>query len=196
MEERILNAIEALTSRSSAPRLTEPAPAEADIETMLAAAARAPDHGRLRPWKFILVRGAARERLGNVLADTLRRRDPSTRASILENERAKPLRAPLIIAVAAAVTPDHPKIPEIEQVLSAGCAAQNIMLAAHALGFGAIWKTGAPSYDGGVKAALGLAPKDHIVGFLYVGTIDGKLLVDGRRPHHSEFVSDWVKPVG
>lgn len=186
-----MKAIDALTSRYSAPRLTEPAPAEADIETMLAAAARAPDHGRLRPWKFILVRGDARGRLGDVLVDMLRRRDPTTRDSTLERERMKPLRAPLIIVVAAVVTPDHPKIPEIEQVLSAGCAAQNIMLAAHALSYGAIWKTGAPSYDDGVKAALGLAPKDHIVGFLYVGTVDGEAPADAGRPHHSEFVTDW-----
>lgn len=190
-----MDAIDALTSRFSAPRLAEPAPAEADIETMLAAAARAPDHGRLRPWKFILVRGAARERLGDVLADALRRRDPSTRDSALSRERAKPLRAPLIVVVAAAVKPDHPKIPEIEQVLSAGCAAQNILLAAHALGYGAIWKTGAPSYDDGVKAALGLAPKDHIVGFLYVGTVDEEAPAAVDRPHHGEFVSDWAEPV-
>ncbi len=186
-----MHAIDALTSRSSAIRLTGPEPSQADLDTMLAAAARAPDHGRLRPWKFILVRGAARERLGDVLADTLRRRDPSTRESALSRERAKPLRAPLIVVVAASVTPDHPKIPEIEQVLSAGCAAQNIMLAAHALGYGAMWKTGAPSYDSGVKAALGLATADHIVGFLYVGTIDGETPDDVGRPHHGEFVSDW-----
>lgn len=186
-----MNAIDALTSRVSVPRLTDPGPTEAEIETILEAAARAPDHGRLRPWRFIVIRGAARGRLGDALADALASREPEGRQSQIERERAKPLRAPLIIVVAASVQPDHPKIPEIEQVLAAGCAAQNIMLTAHALGYGAMWRTGAPAYDPGIKAALGLAPADHIVGFLYLGAIDGEPPSGPERPHHGDFTTTW-----
>lgn len=164
-----MEAIDALTSRRSPAQLTEPAPDQAALEAILRAAMRAPDHGKLKPWRFLVLRGDARQRLGEVMAEAMKRREPDAPANMIEREREKPLRAPLIVVLAAAIKEGH-KIPVIEQLLAAGAAAQNVMLAAHAMGFGAAWKTGAPAYDAYVKEALGLAPSDAIVGFLYIGT--------------------------
>ena len=170
-----MNALDAvLTRQSVAPAfLREPPPDDAALKRMLAAGASAPDHGRLRPWRFIVIRGAARVRLGEVFAKALLKRQPDAPVAALEQERARPLRAPLLIAVAAKLDPQHPKIPEIEQILSTGAAVQNILLAAHAQGFGAKWLTGANAYDEHVKAALGLSPDDRLVGFIHIGTIEG-----------------------
>lgn len=164
-----LDAIEALTTRASPPGLSDPAPDASALDDMLRAAARAPDHGRLRPWRFIIVEGAAREALGNVLADALRAREPGVAEAALAKERGKPLRAPLIVVVAAKLR-EHRGVPGVEQIVAAGAAAQNMLVAAHALGYGAFWRTGAAAYDERVKRALGLSPEDAIVGFLYLGT--------------------------
>ena len=171
-----MEALEAVITRCSvAPAfLAEPAPDAAALERILAAGASAPDHGRLRPWRFIVMRGAARRRLGEVFAEALRRRDPAAPEAALEQERGRPLRAPLVIAVAATVAKEHAKIPEVEQILSAGAAVQNMLLAAHAQGYGGKWLTGANAYDEHVKAALGLAPDHRLVAFLYLGSIDGQ----------------------
>ena len=170
-----MNALDAvLTRQSVAPAfLREPPPDDAALQRMLAAGASAPDHGRLRPWRFIVIRGAARVRLGEVFAQALLKRQPDAPVAALEQERARPLRAPLLIAVAAKLDPQHPKIPEIEQILSTAASAQNILIAAHAQGFGAKWLTGANAYDEHVKAALGLSPDDRLVGFIHIGTIEG-----------------------
>lgn len=164
-----MEAIEALTSRRSPAQFTDPAPDEATLAAILQAAMRAPDHGKLKPWRFLVLRGDARKRLGDVMAEAMKHREPEAPANMIEREREKPLRAPLIVVLAAALKEGH-KIPVVEQLLAAGAAAQNVMLAAHALGFAAAWKTGASAYDNFVKEALGLAPSDAIVGFLYLGT--------------------------
>jgi nitroreductase len=170
-----MEALEAvLTRQSVAPTfLGEPGPDDAALARILAAGASAPDHGRLRPWWFIVIRGPARERLGEVFVEALARRQPDAPAAAIEQERARPLRAPLLIAVAAKIASQHQKIPEIEQILSTAAAAQNILLAAHAQGFGAKWLTGANAYDEHVKIALGLAPDDRLLGFIHLGTVDG-----------------------
>jgi nitroreductase len=170
-----MEALEAvLTRQSVAPAfLAEPGPDDAALARILAAGACAPDHGKLRPWRFIVIRGEARERLGEVFVEALMRRQPDAPEAAIEQERARPLRAPLLIAVAARIAREHPKIPEIEQILSTAAAAQNILLAAHAQGFGAKWLTGANAYDEHVKSALGLAPDDRVLGFIHLGTIDG-----------------------
>jgi nitroreductase len=184
-----MNAMQALHTRESAAKLQEPAPDEAALRTILQAAVRAPDHGRLRPWRFIAIRGDALRRFGDVLAQTFQARMPEATPDMLERERAKALRAPLIIAVAARVQRGG-KIPEIEQVLSSGAAAQNIMLAAHALGYGAMWKTGDPAYDPRVKKALGLEEGDAIVAFIYLGTnAAGPRPIP--RPAAEEFLTEW-----
>jgi len=164
-----MQAIDALLARRSARALTDPAPDAAALDLIFSAAARAPDHGRLRPWRFLVVRGAARERLGAVLADHLRRMHPQIGEESLQRERLKAFRAPLIVAVAAHCD-GAAKIPVIEQTLAAGAAAHAMMLAAFALGFNAMWKTGDAAYDAAVRQALGFGPGDAIVGFLYFGT--------------------------
>lgn len=184
-----MNGLQLLLERESAPRLTAPAPDDAALDIMLRSAVRVPDHGRLRPWRFIVVRQEARARLGEVMATALARRQPDAPAALLELERAKVLRAPLIVVVAAKISRQG-KIPEIEQILSAGAAAQNILLAAYAQGFGGIWKTGAHAYDDFVKNALGLDPGDAIVGFLYIGTA-GEPMPDRRRPEPAAFTVVW-----
>ena len=170
LEERLpLDAIEALTTRASPLALTDPAPDAAALAAMLRAAARAPDHGKLKPWRFIVIAGNARNALGQVLADALRKREPDLPESAIDKERGKPLRAPLIVVVAARLR-EHKSVPGVEQIIAAGAAAQNILVAAHALGFGGFWRTGNAAYDNEVKAGLGLHSSDAIVGFLYLGT--------------------------
>jgi nitroreductase len=190
-----MDALEALLTRRSPGRLTDPAPDDAALKTMLDAAMRAPDHGRLRPWRFIVLRGEARARLGDLMAEAMRRREPDMPAPALEKERAKPLRAPLIVVVAASLVEGH-KIPAVEQLLAAGAAAQNLQLAAHALGFGTVWRTGAPAYDPYVKQSLGLDAADAIIGFMYLGTpvvesTEGKREI--KAPDQSQLVRDWPK---
>ena len=184
-----MQAIEALLRRYSARSLTEPAPDEAALGLILESATRAPDHGRLRPWRFIVIRSEDRPAFGELLADHMRRTKASVSDDALERERRKAFRAPLIVIVAAIVTPEG-KIPAIEQMLSAGAAAQNMLQAAFVLGFNAVWKTGGPAYDEQVKAALGLEPKDAIVGFVYVGTdVEGPGSLP--RPDWRELVQYW-----
>jgi len=190
-----MEALEAvLTRQSVAPAfLGEPGPDDTALERILAAGACAPDHGRLRPWRFIVIRGPARERLGEVFVEALARRQPDAPEAAIEQERMRPLRAPLLIAVAATVARQHPKIPEIEQILSTAAAAQNILLAAHAQGFGAKWLTGANAYDEHVKGALGLAPDDRLLGFIHLGTVDG---IPPAVPHADarEHTLEWQGP--
>jgi nitroreductase len=187
-----LDALEALTTRASPIGLSEPAPHAAALTLMLRAASRAPDHGRLRPWRFIVVEGEARKAFGDVLAAALRRREPDVPEAALDKERGKPLRAPLIIVVAAR-TREHKGVPAVEQIIAAGAAAQNILVAAHALGFGGFWRTGNAAYDDAVKTALGLRVSDAIVGFLYLGT---PAVPAGPIPpsDHAAHLTHWTGP--
>ena len=164
-----MEAMEALTKRVSGSVLIDPAPDELELHSILSAAIRAPDHGRLRPWRFTVVKGAARQRLSDLMTKAYRRRYPNATPAQIEKEKSKAFRAPMVLVVAAKVDPQS-KIPAIEQILSAGAAAQNIMVAAFALGYGCAWKTGDAAYDAEVKAAFGLEPTDAIVGFLYLGS--------------------------
>jgi nitroreductase len=184
-----MQAIDALLNRRSAKSLTAPAPDEGSLELIFASAAAAPDHGRLRPWRFIVIQGSSLARFGDLLADHLRRAHPSSSEETLQRERQKAQRAPMIVVVAAICTPGG-KIPVIEQILAAGAAAQNVMLAALALGFNSMWKTGAPAYDESVKAALGLEAKDAIVGFMYLGT-ETSPPDAAPRPDWNDLVRHW-----
>jgi nitroreductase len=184
-----MDALELLLSRDSALKLADPAPNADELEVMFRSALRAPDHGRLRPWHFVTVRSDRREAFGNVLADTLLSQRSDATADMLQRERDKAMRAPLMIVVAARIDRNR-KIPPVEQIASAAAAAQNIMLAAHAQGYGAMWKTGAPAYDANVKQALGLLTNDEIIGFLYVGTRVGGAS-EAARPVVKDHVSDW-----
>src|SRR5215470_10766952 len=164
-----MDALELLRSRHSAVKLGEPAPSAEAVQALLESAARAPDHGRLQPWRVILVEGEARRDLGAVLSEALARRNPQAGEQSLLREREKALRAPLVMVVATRCDPSA-RIPVVEQIVSAGCAAHGIMLAAFAQGLGALWRTGEPAYDDEVKRALGIDPHDQIIGFIYVGT--------------------------
>lgn len=188
-----MDAIEALTTRASPPGLVEPAPDAQTLDRILRAGMRAPDHGRLRPWQFIIVAGAARTALGDVLAAALQRREPGVADTALAKERGKPLRAPLIIIVAAKLR-EHRGVPAVEQIIAAGAAAQNILVAAHALGFGGFWRTGAAAYDSAVKGALGLRADDAIVGFLYLGTASGATATLPT-PDVAAHVTYWTAPL-
>ena len=167
-----MDAMTLLNHRNSEPKLSKPGPDREALLQILSAAARAPDHGRLRPWRFLLIEGKARYRLGELFASALRARRPDVSPEELKKTDEAPLRAPIIITVIARVQ-DHPKVPKLEQILSAGCAAHGILLAAQALGFGAIWRTGDNSYDPHVKAGLGLSENEEIIGYMYVGSALG-----------------------
>lgn len=164
-----MNAIDALLGRHSVSKLTAPAPAGDALQNILLAGLRANDHKRLRPWKFLLIEGDARNRLGELFVRAALEKDASLPLEKQQDIASKTLRAPLII-VAVADIKNEPKVPEIEQVLAAGGAAQLMMLATHAQGFGGVWRTGDMAYNETVKKGLGLSAKDHIVGFLYLGT--------------------------
>lgn len=162
--------IDAIMSRTSAARLGPPGPGPQDLAAIVAAADRAPDHGRLRPWRIFVLDAAARERVAAAVVEGRRGRLPEPNEDQLRVEREKIMRAPVLIVVGCVVVRDHPKVPEIEQILAAGAAVQNMFLAAHALNFGVMWKTGPAAYDAGVKAAVGLGGEDHIVAMLHLGT--------------------------
>jgi nitroreductase len=161
---------EALNSRSSAARLTAPGPSPEDLARMLEAAAHAPDHGRLRPWRLIVLDDALRRAFAEAAIVARRARPPAPTADQLRSEGEKIWRSPTVVIVGCAVDRNNPKIPEVEQVLATGAAAQNLMLAAHGLGYGVMWKTGPAAYDAGVKVAVGLQPTDHIVAIMHLGT--------------------------
>ena len=149
--------------------LTDPAPDEKQLRLILKTALSAPDHGRLHPYRFISIRGDARHRLAEVFGEATLRRDPGVDPAYLKKQKDKPLRSPLIVVVVAHLS-EAPKIPEIEQMLSAGAAAHSVLLAANALGFGSIWLTGANAYDDYVRRKLGVAANERIIGFVYLGT--------------------------
>jgi nitroreductase len=166
-------ALELLFRRRSIARLTEPAPDDDELDAMLRAAAAAPDHGDLRPWKFVVLRGEAKVAFGDVLGDAYLRRvhlaGGQPEPAKLAKERTKLGRAPVVVMVCAVHVHDD-LIPWSDQVGSAHAAAQNLLLAATALGYGSMWRTGDPVFDPSVKRAVGLTDHDAIVGFVYLGT--------------------------
>jgi nitroreductase len=183
------DALKLLTTRRSfkAAELGEPGPSAAEIDTLLTVASRVPDHGKLTPWRFIVFEGEARRAAGAAIAAAFRAKYPDAKPEHVEAERGRLMRAPLVIAVVSRAAP-HEKIPEWEQVLSAGAAAMSLVLAAHALGYGANWITEWYAYDRGVLDALGLAPHERIAGFVHIGTPSGPA-EDRPRPPLDEIVT-------
>jgi nitroreductase len=188
-ESVVSNVVANLLSRASVKLLGDPGPSDAELRVIFEAAVRAPDHGKLRPWRFFVVRGDARCQLSEMFAAAVKRREPGATEAQIEKEREKPLRAPLTIAVVARTVQGH-KVPEIEQTLSAGAAAMNILNAVHALGFAAKWVTGANCYDAEFKHEFGLCPADQLIGFIHVGTPQERI-APPERPDPAEFVSEW-----
>jgi nitroreductase len=178
-----VDALTALQTRTAAPRLVEPAPNPAQLEEILKAGLRAPDHGMLRPWKFLIIEGEGREKLAQVFVEAMKPEDEARKQKLLTT----PMRAPMIIVGVATIK--EGKKP-VEQVCSMAAAIQNMSVACHALGYGSIWLTGGPAYDAGVKSALGLKLTDEIVGYLYVGT---PTVAERPVPQHNlrDFVQRW-----
>jgi len=169
-----MNALEALHTRVSVPRVGAEPPDDEVLRNIFEAALRAPDHGLLRPWRFLIVQGEDRRTLGELFAQAVHGDDPSVSDGELNKARKKPFRAPVIVIAIARIS-YHPKVPEVEQIVSTGAAVQNMMVAAHAQGVGAMWRTGAMAYHSVVGGGLGLASNEKIVGFLYLGRIEGRV---------------------
>ncbi|MBI1187718.1 MAG: nitroreductase [Alphaproteobacteria bacterium] len=145
-----------------------PGPTDEELEALLRLAGRVPDHGKLGPWRFAIIAGEARERLGAALADLIAG-DATMDAARLEAERRRFLQAPVCVMVVSTAAP-HPKIPEWEQVLSAGAACFALLVAAHAAGYAGVWLTEWPAYDDRAREVLRLGPGERVAGFVHLGT--------------------------
>lgn len=183
--------LDCLLSRRSTPSrlLGPPAPDPAQLETLLAAAMRVPDHGALAPWRILAIQGEARARLGEFTARRALELDPTASAAMQEKDRLRFSRAPLVLGVIACPR-ENSKVPAIEQILSAGNVCFALLQASQALGFGAQWLTGWCAYDEAIAAHLGLAPNERIVGFIHIGTPQQDS-VERRRPDWRAHFSIW-----
>jgi len=166
-----MDSLAVLRHRRSTPSrlLAAPGPDPAQLRALLECAVRVPDHGKLVPWRFIAIAGAAKQGLGEFLATRSLERDPAAAPAAVEKDRLRFSYAPLVLAVVARLTPGH-KVPEQEQLLSGGALCFQLLLAADAMGFGAQWLTGWPAYDPAVAARLGLEGHERILGFIHLGT--------------------------
>ena len=168
--------------------LVEPGPSAKQLEQIITAALRVPDHGKMCPWYTLVFEGEARVQIGDVIANAYAAVNPDAGEARVEVERNRFLRAPLVIALISRARKG--KKPIWEQVLSSGAAGQNLSLAAHALGFGVNWLTEWYAYDDTVKAAMGLDKRDHVVGFFYIGSCNA-MQNDRDRPDLSKVVAHW-----
>jgi len=192
---KMIDALDLLKTRRSIPAgfLAEPGPDAATLRDILAIATRVPDHGKLAPWRFILLDGDSRAAASAALAALRASKEPATPPEIIAQERIRFTRAPLVIAIVSRVTPGHPKAPEWEQVLSAGAVGMNLLNAVQASGFSAVWLTEWPAYDAGARRLLGLADPERIAGFVYVGTATVPPQ-ERPRPVVDDLVSRWTPP--
>lgn len=174
---------------TSAKAMGEPGPDAGQLRQMLVAASRVPDHGKLFPWRFLVIEGDARAALGEVLAEALAARNPSVSESLKRFERARFQRAPVVVVVISSLKSEKP-IPEWEQHLSAGAVCQTLLVAAAAAGFGANWLTEWCAYDDIVTRALGLGEREKVAGFVYIGTATA-VLEERERPVLEEIVNHW-----
>lgn len=184
-------ALDLLLSRrsGSAKAMTGPGPSPAQVEQILTAAARTPDHGKLFPWRFILFEGDGRRRMGDLLVGCLLEVEPGSSQERIDLERGRFMRAPLVIGVVSRSRQGIP-IPEWEQVLSSGAACQNMLIASHAMGFVANWITEWPAYNRRVNERLGLQAGERIAGFIYIGH-PAQPLEERVRPDIAKIVSHF-----
>jgi nitroreductase len=182
-------AIDLLKTRRSPriPDLSGSGPTEAELETLLTIASRVPDHGKLTPWRFLVLRKEGRAPLAEALALCFRADHPEATPDQIEKERARYADSPLIVGVISRAGP-HAKIPEWEQILSAGAACMNLVNAAHALGYGANWVTGWAAYDRSCLDLLGVAPNERVAGFVHIGKPTAAL-EDRPRPKLDDIVT-------
>ena len=185
------DALDLLKTRKSisASFLGLPAPSDDQVREILTIAARVPDHGKLTPWRFVVFAHGAGSRASEALAQLFVRKNPDADPKVVEEERKRLGRAPLVIAVVCKPVP-HPKVPEWEQMMSAGLAAFNIVLAAHALGYAAQWTTGWIATDPDAGRVLGLLPGERFVAFVHIGT-PTTAITDRPRPTLADSVSYW-----
>ena len=184
-----LQALDARRSVASAD-LGEPGPDPATLLRMLQSAVRVPDHGRLVPFRFLRIAGDARQALGDFLAARSLQREPAALPAQLDKERRRFSRAPVVVAVVARLRAGH-KVPEQEQLLSAGCACFALLQAAQTLGYGAQWLTAWMAYDPEVARYLGLAEGECIVGFIHIGT-PTREAPERQRPDPQALLADWT----
>lgn len=186
-----MSLLDIITTRRSVSSkdMCEPGPNAEQLQILLQAAHRVPDHGKLGPWRFVIFQGAAREDFSRKLADIYREENPDATEKLLQFQAELLTRAPLVIAVISTAGP-HVKIPEWEQVLSAGAACQNILLAAHTMGFGAQWLTEWYGYSKKVHALLHMEDHHRIAGFIYVGSYQEKP-EERVRPSLEERITYW-----
>jgi len=171
------------------PMMTGPGPTSDELTTILTVASRVPDHGKLAPWRFVVFEGAARERAGRLALDIRLADKPDLDEAARAEELARFARAPLVVAVVSRAAP-HVKIPEWEQVLSAGAVCMNMIVAARALGFSATWLTGWAAYDARFRAAIGLAEHERVAGFLHIGRATAAV-EDRPRPPLAEITTHF-----
>ncbi|GLR62625.1 nitroreductase family protein [Marinospirillum insulare] len=181
---------EFLIGRNSHPRLIEPAPEGQVMERIYQAALRAPDHAGLTPWRLIEFRNEGLGQLGELFAQAKLCEDPGASIEDLTRLRNMTYRAPLVIAVIAKIQ-EHPKVPASEQLLSAGCVAHGLLLAAEAEGFAAMWRSGSLCFDPKVKQSLKLNDADELLGFIYMGSPVGRRKALPERKT-SDFVEKWT----
>ena len=185
-------AIDVILSRATIGALKDPAPSPAELERIVAAGLRAPDHGKLRPWRFVTIQGEARAHFADLCLAALRAREPDATDAEMDRMRGKLTSPPLILVLGMHLT-ETPKVPETEQVQAVAAAAVNMLNAAHALGYGGKWVTGPNAYDPAVAAGLGFSAPDRVVGYLYLGTpAEDPLPV--RRPVVTDYLREWPKP--
>ena len=163
-----MNVFDAIHTRQSIGKVKpDPVPRET-IEKLLSAAVQAPNHYKVRPWRFVVLTGTSREKLGEVMASSLKEKQPDFPPEAFDKERGKPLRAPVVIAVGVD-KPAEAKVIQVENICATAAAVENLLLAAHAKGLGAKWRTGGPATDPVVKQFLGFEPDQHLIAFLYIG---------------------------
>ena len=163
-----MDVFEAIYNRRSQKKV-KPDPVSSElIEKLLSAAVQAPNHYKVRPWRFVVLTGDARSKLGDVMSASLRDRQPDFPQEAFDKARTTPLKAPVVIAIGVD-KPTEAKVLEIENICATSTACQNILLAAYALGLGAKWRTGEWARDSKVKEFLGFEPDQHIIAFIYIG---------------------------
>ncbi|WP_109478875.1 nitroreductase [Paraburkholderia sp. C35] len=185
------HAVDLLLSRRSHWPLSEPAPDQQHLERIFDAAMRAPDHGRLRPQRFVVIRGEARHAFGELLVDLAAARNPGDPRSAHAHRRQRAMAAPLIVALAAVID-GNSSVPELEQLLCAGAAAMNMLNVIHLYGYGGFWATGIDTYEPAMHRALGLDANERLLGFLFVGTpANDKENQPSQRPSSDAYVREW-----
>ncbi len=186
------DAIQLLLNRHSTPakHMSAPAPEGEHLNLILRAAMTAPDHGALRPWRFLLVEGEARKKLGDIFAEGFQRRCPDAIPALVERQREKTMRSPLLILLVAHLKADS-KVPDWEQMMAVGAAAEHMQLMAQALGYGSVWLSGDSCGDGWVQQAMGLLPNERLVGYLALGTPTCEA-PERSRPDPWAFTQEWI----